>query len=193
MHAVRPLKTLPDVLVLGAGGTLGIAWLRGIVTGIEEATGLDLRGCDYFVGTSAGAFVAAHLAAGERVEDPGVVHDAAVEAGDMGEEPSPLRRAAVSGARIAAAATAPLIPLALRATRTPGELARAVILRSAGGDRRPLDLGPTVESLGGFDGRLRVATVERATGKRVVFGAPGASVCSATSARWPGRAGVRIS
>jgi NTE family protein len=174
VHSVRPLKTLPDVLVLGAGGTLGIAWLRGIVTGIEEATGLDLRGCDYFVGTSAGSYVAAHLAAGERVEDPGVVHDAAVEAADVGEEPGPLRRAAVSGARVAAAATAPLIPLALKATRAPGEVARAAILRTAGGDRRGLNLGPAVERLGTFDGRLRVATVERATGKRVVFGAPGA-------------------
>ncbi|MEA2124262.1 MAG: hypothetical protein QOI80_1044, partial [Solirubrobacteraceae bacterium] len=98
----KPLKTLPDVLVLGAGGTLGIAWLRGIVTGIEESTGLDLRGCDYFVGTSAGAFVAARLAAGKRVEDPGVVHDVASEPHGDTEDPSPptpLQRAAMSSAR----------------------------------------------------------------------------------------------
>ena len=88
-------RRLPDVLVLGAGGTLGIAWLRGIVTGIEDGTGLDLRDSEYFVGTSAGAYVAAYLAAGKRVEDPGVVHDASVEPHDRGRRapgPVPPRR-----------------------------------------------------------------------------------------------------
>lgn len=171
----RRLTTLPDVLVLGAGGTLGIAWLRGMVTGIEDATGLDLRGCDYFVGTSAGSFVAAHLAAGERVEDPGVVHDASVELpGEEAEVPGVVRRAAVSGARVAAAATAPFVPLALRASRAPGAVARAALLRTARGDRREVDLGPYISKLGSFDGRLRVTAVDRGSGKRVVFGAPGA-------------------
>lgn len=179
---MRQLKTLPDVLVLGAGGTLGIAWLRGIVTGISEATGLDLRGCEYFVGTSAGAFVAAQLAAGKSLEDPGVVHDAAVEAGDA-EPPSPVRKAAVSGARVAAAATAPFVPLALRATRAPGELARAAILRTAKTGRAgDLQLGRYLAGLGSFDGRLRLATVDRATGKRVMFGAPRAPEASVADA-----------
>ena len=40
---------MPDSLVLGAGGTLGIAWLRGILAGLEEASGLDLRECPSFV------------------------------------------------------------------------------------------------------------------------------------------------
>jgi NTE family protein len=170
----RPLKTLPDVLVLGAGGTLGIAWLRGMVTGIEDATGLDLRGCDYFVGTSAGAFVAAYLAAGKRVEDPGVVHDVAAEPHADDEPPGPVARAARSGARVAAAATAPFVPLALRATRAPGAAARAALLKTARGERREVDLGPYVKELGSFDGRLRVTAVDRAKGRRVVFGAPGA-------------------
>ncbi len=166
---------MPDVLVLGAGGTLGIAWLRGIVAGIEDATGLDLRDCEYFVGTSAGAYVAAYLAAGKRVEDPGVVHDASVEPHDEEdtEAPGPLRRAAVSGARVAAAATAPFVPLALKATKTPGAAARAALLRTARGERREVDLGPYVRELGTFDGRLRVTAVDRGSGKRVVFGAPG--------------------
>ncbi len=172
----RPLETLPDVLVLGAGGTLGIAWLRGIVTGIEESTGLDLRDCEYFVGTSAGAYVAAYLAAGKRVEDPGVVHDASVEphAEEDAAAPGPVRRAAASGARLAVAASAPLVPLALKATKTPGAAARAALLRTARGERREVDLGPYVRELGSFDGRLRVTAVDRGNGRRVVFGAPGA-------------------
>lgn len=170
----RPLTTLPDVLVLGAGGTLGIAWLNGMVAGIEESTGLDLRRCEYFVGTSAGAYVAAYLAAGRRIEDPGTLHDASADAAPEPEEPGPLRRAAVGGARLAAAATAPLMPLALRATRAPGAATRAVLLRTARGERREVDLGRYTKELGAFDGRLRVTAVDRGTGQRVVFGAPGA-------------------
>src|SRR3954467_10904176 len=58
----------PDVLVLGAGGTLGEAWLRGLLGGIEAQSTLDFRECEYFVGTSAGSIVAAALAAGRRPE-----------------------------------------------------------------------------------------------------------------------------
>jgi NTE family protein len=170
------------VLVLGAGGTLGIAWLRGIVTGIEDATGLDLRDSEYFVGTSAGAYVAAYLAAGKRVEDPGVVHDAAVEPHEEPAAPGRAAALASSGARIAAAATAPLIPLALKATRAPGAATRAAILRTARGERREVDLGPYVRELGTFDGRLRVTAVDRGNGKRVIFGAPGAPTAGVAEA-----------
>ena len=38
--------------------------MTGVLAGIEDATGFDLRGCEYFVGTSAGSIVAAHLVAG---------------------------------------------------------------------------------------------------------------------------------
>ena len=58
----------PDVLVLGGGGTLGEAWLRSLLAGLEAETGWDLRECDAFVGTSAGSIVAAVLAAGRRPE-----------------------------------------------------------------------------------------------------------------------------
>ncbi|HEU0316076.1 MAG TPA: patatin-like phospholipase family protein, partial [Solirubrobacteraceae bacterium] len=65
-----PPPTRPDVLVLGAGGTLGEAWMTGLLAGLEEATGLDLREVESFVGTSAGAIVAARLAAGRRPGRP---------------------------------------------------------------------------------------------------------------------------
>ena len=52
----------PDVLVLGGGGILGEAWMRAVLAGLEEATGFDPRGCEGFVGTSAGSIVAAALA-----------------------------------------------------------------------------------------------------------------------------------
>src|SRR3954447_18495421 len=49
----------PDVLVLAAGGVVGEAWMTGVLRGLTESTGIDFRGCDYFVGTSAGSIVAA--------------------------------------------------------------------------------------------------------------------------------------
>src|SRR5947209_15866319 len=60
----------PDVLVLGGGGVLGEAWIMGVLAGIEDGTGFDLRQCESFVGTSAGAIVAAHLVAGNRPRRP---------------------------------------------------------------------------------------------------------------------------
>src|SRR3954452_10236988 len=63
---MAPIADRPDVLVLGAGGTLGEAWMRGLLSGLESAGGPDMRACEYFVGTSAGASVAAALAAGGR-------------------------------------------------------------------------------------------------------------------------------
>src|SRR4051812_25530471 len=54
-----PIANRPDVLVLGAGGTLGEAWMRGLLSGLESAGGPDMRACEYFVGTSAGSIVAA--------------------------------------------------------------------------------------------------------------------------------------
>ncbi|HET6551154.1 MAG TPA: patatin-like phospholipase family protein, partial [Solirubrobacter sp.] len=62
------ITDLPDALVLGVGGTLGEAWLRGVLGGLEAGAGLDFRRCEYFLGTSAGSIVAATLAAGRRPE-----------------------------------------------------------------------------------------------------------------------------
>ncbi|MBB4663688.1 patatin-like phospholipase family protein [Conexibacter arvalis] len=79
-------------------------------------------------------------------------------------------------ARVARAAGTPLAPYALAATRPPGALLRANVL---GRIERP---GATLDELGRriardklrFDGRLRVVCVERESGRRVVFGSPGA-------------------
>ncbi|WP_261566050.1 patatin-like phospholipase family protein [Frankia gtarii] len=54
----RPTRAV----VLGGGGVTGIAWEVGVVTGLLDE-GVDLGAGDALIGTSAGAFVAAHLAA----------------------------------------------------------------------------------------------------------------------------------
>lgn len=187
----RPIDSRPDVLVLGAGGTLGIAWLRGVLTGIEDASGIDFRRCEHLVGTSAGSVVAASLAAGQRAEDadgPAEQPDAAAAA----DEADPATRtaegrwwrAARAASAWAAAVTAPVAPAALRLTAPGGAAVRAAVLNVAPTPTRKLtELRRYVDSLGvRFDGRLRVTGVEKARGRRAVFGAPGAPKASVSDA-----------
>lgn len=55
--------TVGSAVVLGPGGPVGTAWLAGLAAGLRRA-GVDLGAADLIVGTSAGAIVAAILAAG---------------------------------------------------------------------------------------------------------------------------------
>ena len=74
------------------------------------------------------------------------------------------------------AAAAPLAPLALAATAPGGAAARALALSRMPRPTRTLSgLRERIDGLGArFDGRLRIAAVDRRSGRRVLFGAPGA-------------------
>jgi NTE family protein len=174
------MPELPDVLVCGVGGALGEAWMRGLLNGMADGAGLDFRRCEHFVGSSAGSIVTAVLAAGQR---PDAGADAATAWGDAADEmPDPLpdstlvRAAARAAGRVGAAAVTPIVPLALAAAAPGRALIRAAALRAVPRGRQDLDrLGRIIEGFGPrFDGRLRIAAVDRARGRRVVFGAPGA-------------------
>jgi NTE family protein len=69
-----------------------------------------------------------------------------------------------------------MAPVVLGAAAPGGALLRAAMLRTVPKPRGTLsDLRDRVERSGArFDGRLRVVAVERASGRRVVFGRPGA-------------------
>ncbi len=56
-------------VVLGAGGTVGLAYEAGVLMALKELGGGDAAAADLLVGTSAGAIVAAHLRCGWSVED----------------------------------------------------------------------------------------------------------------------------
>ena len=185
------MRFRPDVLVLGGGGVLGEAWMMGVLAGVEDGAGVDLRDCETFLGTSAGAIVAAHLAAGNSPRRPSTT-SVALQSGAM----MPSRVGAVAGLAGAAAgavrhaggaalaATATFAPLALGAAAPGGALLRALLLR---GLPHPSDtlaaLGAQVAAGGArFDGRLRVAAVDRRTGRRTVFGSPGATAASVAQA-----------
>jgi NTE family protein len=169
----------PDVLVLGGGGVLGEAWMMGVLAGIEDASGFDLRRCEYFVGTSAGSIVASHLVAGRSPRRPPEV-GAELEPAARPQPVSSLAAVAAEAARRAGAwataAGSALAPLAIGAAAPGGALMRAALLRRLPRPRANLsDLRRQVASSGAlFDGRLRVAAVDRRNGRRVMFGTPGA-------------------
>jgi len=181
----EPIRDRPDVLVLGVGGTLGEAWMRGLLSGLESAGGIDFRECEYFVGSSAGSIVAATLAAGRR---PNAGDRAAREWGEAapGEaaEPGRLGRALRGAGRFGVAAASPFAPVALAGVAPAGRALRAAALAAAPSTSRSLGgLGRRLDSLGArFDGRLRVAAVDRRSGRRVMFGAPGAPPASVSAA-----------
>ena len=164
--------------MLGGGGILGEGWMNGVLAGIEDASGVRFEDCRAFVGTSAGSIVAARLVAGRELRRPGKRPRAAQGAG-------PSRgRVFREAARVAWLATAPVAPLALAASAPAGAAVRSLALARVPSGRYPLtDLHHRV---GGwrarFDGRLRVCTVDRSNGKRVVFGAPGAPKASVAEA-----------
>jgi NTE family protein len=181
----------PDIVVLGGGGVLGGAWMAGVLSGLEDAAGFDLRRCEYFVGTSAGAILAALLAAGRRPERPrqprgaGADLDAqALESpagarvpGRASEGPIALdSRLARRAGAWALALGSPLAPAALGLSAPGGALLRAALLRVVPEAWASLaQVRELVQrSEARFDGRLRVVAVDRRSGRRVVFGRPGA-------------------
>jgi NTE family protein len=191
----------PDVLVLAGGGIVGEAWMHGVLAGIEDGAGVDFREVEAFVGTSAGSLVAARLAAGGRPPRPGGGRDEAAGGAELPEPAdedgagpvSALRGVVRDATRVGWAATAPLAGAALALGAPAGALARAALLSRTGGHGRPLtDLRRRVDRWGArFDGRLRVCTVDRGSGRRVVFGAPGAppaavadAVCASCAIPW---------
>ncbi len=58
-----------DQLVLGSGGVLGDTWMSGLIAGILDSGGPDLRESSRFLGTSAGSIVATRLAAGQDMRE----------------------------------------------------------------------------------------------------------------------------
>src|SRR5438270_8030900 len=169
----------PDVLVLGGGGVLGEAWMMGVLAGLEDANGIDTRQAGYFVGTSAGSIVAAHLVAGRSPRRPN--QESSNGSGGPDAPFEPARRLGVAGSgaarvtgELALAAASAFAPLALGLAAPGGALARAALLRRLPRPHQRLDgLHQHVAASGArFDGRLRVTAVDRRSGRRVVFGSP---------------------
>jgi NTE family protein len=170
----------PDILILGAGGIVGRAWLHGVLAGIEDSRGFEFRDCDYLIGTSAGAVVATELAGGQTLRRP-------VGRGDAEELDATGRWARPGVGDALARAAAPfghLLSPAFTLTRPAGARARAAVFRAVPrGDREHTELRTAAQNLQvSFDGRLRLAGIEVKSGQRVMFGSPGAPRASVEDA-----------
>ena len=168
----------PDVLVLGGGGVLGEAWMTAVLAGLADGGSFDARECEGYVGTSAGSIVAAGLVAGI---------DPASRVEEFPEQPAPVdpttgrgRGAATRAVGLSLAAggaiAAPLAAIGLRTTEAGGALLRrAALARMPVGRRSLAGLGRQLEEAGAtWDGRLGIAAVDLGSGRRVIFGSPGA-------------------
>jgi NTE family protein len=148
-------------LVLGAGGTAGEAFHRGVVRAMDDL-GVDARAADVIVGTSAGALVAASL----RRYAPARPPPAAPRTGRR----APSQRG-----------------LLLDLARRPRQGLNALLLRPEFTTGR-LDVGFIAEQLRRINGtawpapELWIVAVRRRDGRRVVFGRPGAPVTDLGSA-----------
>ena len=88
-------------LVLGSGGTTGLAWQAGVLAGLDDA-GIDLA-AQLVVGTSGGALLGARLAAGMPVADLAALVHLAGTAGPGGRAGLPGSVPAPALARLLAA------------------------------------------------------------------------------------------
>jgi NTE family protein len=159
---------------------IGEAWMTGLLAGIEDESGADLRDVEAFVGTSAGAIVATRLSAGQSPRRPSRPATPVASEAEADEAVGLLRTAA----RWGWAATSPLAPVATALSAPGGALVRSALLARAPDTGRTLTrLHREIERSGArFDGRLRVCCVDKSSGRRVVFGAPGAPRASVADA-----------
>ena len=151
--------------------------MTGVLAGLEDGSRVDLSAADYFIGTSAGAVVAARLAAGQALRRPDAPHSGGLEpAGAIAQGNLVTTLASTLGALPA--------QLALRAGDRAHGVSRRLALRAIRPRSESVDplLTPSQLQDARFDGRLRVVTVCRATGRRVVFGSPGAPDASVADA-----------
>jgi NTE family protein len=176
----------PGVLVLGGGGILGEAWMTAVLAGLTEATDFDARTCEGYVGTSAGSIVSSALVAGV---DPGsrlgeLPEQPPVSPSEFAGERGLFARTLERGLAAAGYVAGPLAVVGLRTTEAGGALMRRAALARAPTGRRSLaHLGSEVERWGArWDGRLSISAVEVETGRRVMFGAPGAPTVSVGTA-----------
>lgn len=159
--------------------------MSALLAGLEDCEEFDARGCACYVGTSAGSIVAASLVAGL---EPGVrlgnIARTAAEAPDGAESERGGRQVFGTVGVLARAAGAPLASLATSSTAGGGAILRRTLLLGVPNGKRSLaELGRQVElARVPWDGRLRIVALERETGRRVVFGAPGAPELSPSKA-----------
>lgn len=173
-------------LVLGAGGVLGAAWLQGALAAIVDRTGWDPGSADAIVGTSAGSVIGALVACG--VPPWYMVAHSAGESFDGQLDAAGDRAAALTSAARGTYSLERALPrpgpgswrLALGALRDPRRLPPAALLAGwiPRGFVSTQPIQDVIRAACSADWAphpgLRVVACDYGSGRRVVFGAPGA-------------------
>jgi len=173
--AGRPASS---AIVLGGGGLTGIAWEVGLLKGLADG-GTNLDAADAVIGTSAGAFAGAYLAAGRLDDFFGRQFSADVVeiAAAMSQETIDAWGAAITeGAGDPQAIGRALGRMALGASTVAAE-ARAAVVRSR------------LAGLEWPDGRLKLTAIDAETGDLHLLDSSGAApltTAAAASGALPG-------
>jgi NTE family protein len=154
-------------VALSGGGERAVAWEVGVLAGLAEG-GIDLRAAPAIVGTSAGALVAARLAAGI---DPRA--DAARLAAGAPRRADGGRWAAGAAAFAALASAWESSGVTTRQRRRA--LGRLALERSPGGEEAFVARIAARLPAGGWPRALRVVAIDVARGERIVFDAAAAA------------------
>ncbi len=167
-------------VVLGAGGVLGAAWTIGALAAVEAELGFDPRAAELLLGTSAGSVLAAFLGCGIGVEtllnhqqgvvgpdDPQISYD---PDRDSGGALPPLPRPFIGSPR-------GVISSAMHPGRTTPMMALSAVLPQGRGSLTPIgQLIDAVAEPGAWAPHPQtwIVTMNYDTGRRTVFGRPGA-------------------
>jgi len=156
-------------VVLGAGGTVGLAYEAGVLMALKELGGVDAADADLLVGTSAGSIVAAHLRSGWSVEDlwrsargeqPNLLGATEEEAARRRDELLPPAFGSPVDALLRVVGSGWILGRSLVRWPMPPMLGLAWVLPSALSERWP-------------EGEVWLPAVDTVSGRRVVFGRPG--------------------
>ena len=151
--------------------------MTAVLVGLEDAAGFDARGCDGYVGTSAGSIVGAGWPPeSSRARGSGAAGAATGAGPELAGERGLFARASSSASpRAAPSGRRSPRSVCARPRRAGRSLRRAALSRVPAGRRSLAPLGRELERAGArWDGRLSVSAVEVESGRRVMFGTPDA-------------------
>ena len=178
-------------LVLGAGGVLGAAWMTGALVRLQERLPGPAAEVDLMVGTSAGSVLAAALRCGaplaeitdwQRGNATGQLSESAVLAAQEGPLP-PLPYLRPGSLPLARAALTLQVPPWVGASGwLPHGRGQHTALRSLVSALHRRHHQHQADQHHWVDGRTWIAAMDYDTGRRVLFGQPGAPPATLTDA-----------